>query len=171
MTYIVYKIFDVKVVKDYIVSCLFQNGEWRVIDLKNFWLNKEKITPSHPAHKLLDNKDLFDRIKVMGTTIGWEDTGIDSVDDTGNPVFYPLDIDPIVLHNNSVLDHEKPIVIGLSIKMARQQAGMTQAQLAQKSGVNKRLLSRLENNRGIDINILRKIIELGLGKKLNIQIH
>lgn len=57
------------------------------------------------------------------------------------------------------------------IKQARKDAGLTQEELAQKSGTSKHYISRLENNKAdIELLTLKKIIEAGLGKRLQIAI-
>ena len=50
------------------------------------------------------------------------------------------------------------------IRQARNEMGLTQKQLASKSGITKHYISRLENNRtGIELSTLVCIIESGLG--------
>jgi transcriptional regulator with XRE-family HTH domain len=76
------------------------------------------------------------------------------------------------LYQNSTYDPNQNPEIGLLIKQARQDAGLTQAELALKSGTSKHYISRLENNKtDIELLTLKKIIEAGLGKKLQIGIH
>ena len=48
---------------------------------------------------------------------------------------------------------------------------INQEDLAQKSGTTRTYISRIENNKSdLEITTLRKIIEIGLGKKLEIKI-
>lgn len=61
--------------------------------------------------------------------------------------------------------------IGILLKEARKEMKMTQAQLAQNIGTKKSYISRVE--RGfcdIQVSTLQRIIEKGLGKKLEISI-
>ena len=63
------------------------------------------------------------------------------------------------------------IKIGRMIKDNRFKSGMTQQELALKSGTTRTYISRIENERSdIELGTLRKIIETGLGKKIEIQI-
>jgi transcriptional regulator with XRE-family HTH domain len=48
---------------------------------------------------------------------------------------------------------------------------LTQEDLAQKSGTTRTYISRIENDKSdLELATLRKIIEIGLGKKLEIKI-
>ena len=62
---------------------------------------------------------------------------------------------------------ERSLVIGLMIKQARKEAGLTQEELASRSGTSKHYISRIENNKSdIEMLTLKKIVEAGLGRKL-----
>ena len=61
--------------------------------------------------------------------------------------------------------------IGHLLKENRIKSGMTQLELALKSGTTRNYISRIENNHSdIELGTLRKIIEIGLGKRMDIQI-
>ncbi|MEO0341718.1 MAG: helix-turn-helix transcriptional regulator, partial [Bacteroidota bacterium] len=61
--------------------------------------------------------------------------------------------------------------IGHKIKEARKEAGLTQEELALRSGTSKHYISRLENNKSdIELLTLKKIVEAGLGRQLDIKI-
>ncbi len=69
------------------------------------------------------------------------------------------------------MDATRSLKIGETIKSARKKAGMTQSELAMRSGTSKHYISKLENSKSdIELLTLKKIIEAGLGKKLKIQI-
>ncbi|MEO1627010.1 MAG: helix-turn-helix transcriptional regulator [Bacteroidota bacterium] len=86
-------------------------------------------------------------------------------------MFYPYQIDPIVLFENGKLDESRTIQLGHLIRQARKEAGLTQQELAERSGTSKHYISRLENDKSdIELLTLKKIIEAGLGKTLKIQI-
>lgn len=155
----------------YKVSCLFNNGESRIIDLKVFFESRKNFSEKHPAHKLLKDLQEFNQLEILGNTIGWRNTGVYSKNFEGETIFYPYDIDPVVLYENSLPDETRDIRIGLMIKEARKEAGLTQEELARKSGTSKHYISRLENHKSdIELLTLKKIIEAGLGKKLSIRI-
>ena len=53
----------------------------------------------------------------------------------------------------------------------RESAGITQQELASKCGTTRNYISRIENNKSdIELRTLRKIIEIGLGKKLELEV-
>ena len=167
----VLKILKINEINGYKVSCLFNNGESRIINFKVFFKNLRAFSKKHPAYKLVKDKTAFDQIEVLGNTIGWKNTGIHSTDLTGKKVFYPYDLDPIVLFEASKMDKNRSIVLGLFIKQARKEAGFSRKKLAQKSGVKKAFITKLEKNK-LDISLatIKKIIEVGLGKKMRVEI-
>ncbi len=61
--------------------------------------------------------------------------------------------------------------LGVMLKEARREANVTQQQLAEKTGTKKSYISRIERGQSdIQISTYYKLIELGLGKNLNISI-
>jgi len=61
--------------------------------------------------------------------------------------------------------------LGVMLKEARQEARITQEQLAEKTGTKKSYISRIERGQSdIQISTYYKLIEVGLGKHLNISI-
>jgi DNA-binding XRE family transcriptional regulator len=61
--------------------------------------------------------------------------------------------------------------LGFLIQQARLQKGMTQEQFAEKTGTNKGYISKIENNiKEVRISTLQKIVELGLGGRLELSI-
>ena len=66
----------------------------------------------------------------------------------------------------------KAFAIGEIIKDERKQSNMTQEELAKRTGTRKSFISRIENGHSdIQLSTLYKLIEQGLGKKINISIH
>ena len=66
----------------------------------------------------------------------------------------------------------KAFAIGEIIKDERKQAKMTQEQLAQKTGTKKSFISRIENGHSdIQLSTLYKLIEQGLGKRIELSIQ
>ena len=65
----------------------------------------------------------------------------------------------------------KAFAIGEIIREARKEAKMTQEQLAERTGTKKSFISRIENGRSdIQLSTLFKLIEVGLGKRINLTI-
>jgi ribosome-binding protein aMBF1 (putative translation factor) len=61
--------------------------------------------------------------------------------------------------------------LGVMIQEARKKKGLTQQQLADKVGINKAYISRVENDiKDVRYSTLRKIVETGLGGKLELAV-
>jgi ribosome-binding protein aMBF1 (putative translation factor) len=61
--------------------------------------------------------------------------------------------------------------LGVMLKEARKEANITQEELAKKTGTKKSYISRIESGKSdIQISTYYKLIEIGLGKNLNISI-
>ena len=61
--------------------------------------------------------------------------------------------------------------IGAMIPAARLEKGLTQEQLAEKTGTTKSYISKIENNiKEVRFSTLQKIVELGLGGELELSI-
>ncbi|MFV0590059.1 MAG: helix-turn-helix domain-containing protein [Draconibacterium sp.] len=61
--------------------------------------------------------------------------------------------------------------LGVMLKEARKEANITQQELAEKTGTKKSYISRIERGQSdIQISTYYKLIEVGLGKNLNISI-
>jgi len=66
----------------------------------------------------------------------------------------------------------KSFAIGEIIKEERKHANMTQEELARRTGTRKSFISRIENGHSdIQLSTLYKLIEQGLGKKINLSIR
>jgi len=65
----------------------------------------------------------------------------------------------------------KSFAIGEILKEERKNAKLTQEQLAQRTGTRKSFISRIENGHSdIQLSTLYKLVELGLGKRVNLTI-
>jgi len=61
--------------------------------------------------------------------------------------------------------------LGVMLKEARQEAKITQEELAEKTGTKKSYISRIERGKSdIQITTYYKLVELGLGRTLNVSI-
>jgi len=62
--------------------------------------------------------------------------------------------------------------IGVMLQEVRKEAKLTQEQLAEKTGTKKSYISRIETGKSdIQLSTFYKLIEIGLGKTLNISIN
>ena len=165
------RVLKINEINGFNISLLFNNGESRIVHLESFLKDVLQKQPGKPGYELLEDESLFNKVKIIGTTIGWEEIGRKSKNAAGIEEFYPYDLDPLMLYNHSEPDDKKNLLVGMKIRSARMEAGLTQEELAIKSGTSKHYISRLENNKSdIELLTLKKIVEAGLGKNLTIQI-
>ncbi len=65
----------------------------------------------------------------------------------------------------------KAFAIGEIIRDARKEAHLTQQQLAERTGTRKSFISRIENGHSdIQLSTLYRLMEVGLGKRVNLTI-
>ena len=63
----------------------------------------------------------------------------------------------------------KAFAIGEILREARKEAHLTQEELAQKTGTKKSFISRIENGHSdIQLSTLYRLVEIGLGKQINL---
>lgn len=164
------RIVKIHKIDGYKVFCLFSNGESRIIDFQKVF-KKWNVAEGDIEYPLLKSEKEFKKIELIDGTFTWKNIKISSKDEEGNPVTYFFDLDPIVMFENSEIDPSRKTEIGLMIKQVRKELGLTQEELAAKSGTSKHYISRIENNKsGIELSTLIKIIEGGLGKRLQLNI-
>ncbi len=164
------RIIKIHGVDRYKVNCLFNNGESRIIDFKKVF-DQWKVKKGDKEYPLMRSLKEFQQIKIVDGTFVWENIEIKSRDEKGNEVVYHYDLDPIVIYDMSEVDPLRKTEIGLMIKQVRKELGLTQEELAVRSGTSKHYISRIENNKsGIELSTLINIIEGGLGKRLQINI-
>jgi DNA-binding XRE family transcriptional regulator len=152
------------------VSVIFNNGESRVIDFQKV-LKSIKAEENSPA-SVLYYPDEFAKAEVKNNTLSWSNVGQYITLKNKDRIKVPFEIGADVLLKFS--KPEKPelvIRIGKSIREARIKSGLTQKELALMSGTTRNYISRIENDRSdFELATLRKIIETGLGKQLEIKI-
>ncbi|MBO9639907.1 helix-turn-helix domain-containing protein [Siphonobacter aquaeclarae] len=65
----------------------------------------------------------------------------------------------------------EPFKIGALLHDARLEKGLTQQELAEKTGTTKSYISKIENNvKEVRLSTLQKIVEIGLGGELQVAI-
>ena len=66
----------------------------------------------------------------------------------------------------------KAFMIGELIREERRLANMTQEQLAERIGAKKSFISRIENGQSdIQLSTLYRLLEFGLGRKVELTVH
>jgi DNA-binding XRE family transcriptional regulator len=163
----------IKIVKviDFKVWVMFNNGQIRFLDFERIF-KQWKIKMGDLEYSLLNQRE-FQMVELRNQTLSWSNVEINSVDENGRAVILPYEIGADVLYNLSILSSEdEKNEFGDLIKVARVKAGMTQDELAQRTGTTRFYISRIENGKtDFEISTLRKIVEAGLGRKLKFVIE
>lgn len=167
------RILKITKVQNFKIYCVFNNGEHRIIDFKPVFkewnLSKNKSDFRHPLLK----EDVFKSVSLSNNTLIWESIRKKINLSSGKQFDVAFELDPIVLYNKSIPDSnwKEQNSIGKILKLARKEAGLTQEELAKRSGTTRYYISRIENDRSdIELGTLKKIIEIGLNKKLKIKV-
>lgn len=150
----------------------FNTGEHRIIDFA-FLFEKWNYKDDEFRSKLL-KKETFQKLELKEGTLYWPNLIRRTKLSNGMEFEVAFDLDPVVLYEESELDEErnKMYKIGELVKNARKQAGLTQEELARRSGTTKNYISRIENDKSdVELGTLIKIIEIGLGKHMEISIR
>ncbi len=84
----------------------------------------------------------------------------------------PLELDALELYRQSTLIKKmEEFNVGAMLRKAREGAGLSQADVALKSGTTRNYISRIENDKSdIQLETLQKIVELGIGGEMVLQI-
>lgn len=165
------RILKIKSIVGFNLYCIFNTGETRVIDFKALF-NKWKITKKDPEYLLLDEKE-FKKVTLRNQTLSWKNIRIELTDSKGNKVIHPYELSPDILYKNSQATEETKhkFFFGSIIKDTRIKKGLSQQDLATLSGTSKTYISRIENDLiEPEFSTLYKIVELGLGRKLKVEI-
>jgi len=164
------RILKINWIKELSISVIFNNGESRIIDFRKILLDIG-VKPDSPAG-ILYNPVEFDKVQLVDNTLSWENVEQYISTKSGGKIKVAYEIGADIL-----LKYSKPeksvsmIGIGKMIRESRIRSGMSQQELALISGTSRTYISRIENDRSdIELDTLRKIIETGLGKKLEIKI-
>lgn len=164
------RIIKIHKVENFRITCLFNTGESRIIDF-NALFKSWNVSEKDIEFLIASSSEEFEKVKLVDGTLSWSNLNIESTNDIGEKVYYDYQLDPIVLYENSQIDETRQLEIGLLVKQSRHELGLTQEELANRSGTTKHYISRLENNKiGIELSTLKKIIEGGLGRRMNISI-
>lgn len=164
------RILKINWIKNLSISVVFNNGESRIIDFRRLF-KKLEIDEASPA-KILYNFNEFSKVKIANNTLSWDHVNQFITLRNGDKLEVPYEIGADVLLKYSTSEKsELSLKLGHLVKEARLKSGLTQQDLAIKSGTTRTYISRVENDRSdLELGTLRKIVETGLGRKLEISI-
>ena len=165
------RILKIEEINGFKVICMFNNGESRLIDFELIF-NDWNISKGDIEYPLLQKTE-FEKLRLRNYTLSWDNIQIDLLSEDGKEQSHPYEIDPVTLFQYSTEVESSGVSrFGSIIRLARKKAGLTQEQLAEKSGTSRFYISRLENNKtDVELSTFRKIVEAGLGKHLKLVIE
>lgn len=166
------RIIRIDSINGFNVALTFNNGEKRTIDFKKLF-KKWRVAKGDPEYGLLKVTE-FKKVKLRNNTLSWDGIEVKLLDIKGKEISHPFEIDPVTLYENSdpAIENFRMFNLGSVIKKERALAGLTQDELAERSGTSKTYISRIENNKiEPELHTLHKIVEIGLGKKIEVRIR
>ncbi len=165
------RIVKIEKVTGHKVQCMFNNGESRMLNFVKIFA-QWNVSESDHEYPLLDENE-FKKVRLRNYTLSWPNVTITIKVENGEDMILPYEIGADVLYQLSDVIKEGSLYrYGWLIRSARQKAGLTQQQLALRSGTTRFYISRIENDKAdLEISTFRKIVEAGLGKKLKLLIE
>ncbi len=165
------RIIKIEKISGHIIQCMFNNGESRLLDFSKIF-DAWNISENDYEYPLLDPKE-FKKVTLRNYTLSWPNIEIKIKNPDNEIMTVPYEIGPDVLYQLSEeVDNKSKYRYGRIIREARLKAGLTQEQLARKSGTTRFYISRIENDKtDLEMSTFRKIVEAGLGKSLKLKIE
>jgi DNA-binding XRE family transcriptional regulator len=165
------RIIKILQVDPFKVTALWTTSEIRIIDFEPLFRDWQAQGDDRLAP--LMNYTNFEQVAVSeARTLYWPNVPI-SITLRNRTITAPLDLDPDVLYQQSTLVKKaEKIPVGSLLKRAREEAGLSQLELALKSGTTRHYISRIENGKSdIQLETLNKIVQLGMGKEVRVEIR
>ena len=153
------------------ILTLWNNSEVRLIDFEPFFVQWKAENQVNLLQ--LTDFEAFKGVLVSDThTLFWENILI-TVSLKNRKITASLDLDPDVLFEKSTLVKKiEKLPIGNILRNAREIAGLSQLQVAMNSGTSRNYISRIENGKSdIQLETLHKIVKLGIGKEMLVEIR
>ncbi len=165
------RIVKIEKISGHQIQCMFNNGESRILDFGKIF-KQWKVTKNDFEYPLLDEKE-FEKVELRNYTLSWPNIEIKVSGENDKDLILPYEIGADILYQLSEeINDPSKYRYGRLIRNARIKAGLTQEQLAKKSGTTRFYISRIENDKtDLEMSTFRKIVEAGLGKKLKLTIE
>jgi len=165
------RIIKIQKIDELTIQCMFNNGESRKLNFEQIF-RQWNICEDDIEYPLLNPKK-FKKVQLRNYTLSWPNISVTLLSEEGNEEEHPYELSPDQLYELS--EPAEPTgseKFGSLIKKARLKAGLTQEQLAERSGTSRFYISRLENNRtDVELSTFRKIVEAGLGRHFKLIIE
>ncbi|MDH5415447.1 MAG: helix-turn-helix domain-containing protein [Flavobacteriaceae bacterium] len=165
------RIIKIQKIDGLTIQCMFNNGENRILDFKKIF-DLWKVGKDDVEYPLLNFRE-FKKVELRNFTLSWSSVPVTLISEAGDEEIHPYELSPDELYRLSEpAGPSKSEKYGSLIRTARLKAGLTQEQLAERSGTSRFYISRLENNRtDVELSTFRKIVEAGLGKHFKLIIE
>lgn len=164
------RIAKILAVEPFQITTLWTTAEIRRIDfvpLFAYWRQE------NDAHLFpLFNPEIFKQVALSPLyTLSWPNVPV-TIKLAHRTIEAPLELDPDELYKQSVLVQKtERIAIGNLLRKAREESGLSQTEVAIKSGTSRNYISRIENGKSdIQLETLNKIVQLGMGKQVRVEI-
>lgn len=165
------RILKINKVENDTISVTFNNGESRIIDFKKL-LKGIGVKKNSPASILYNDGELKKAV-LRNHTISFDNVEqFVTLKKGAKKEKIPFEISPDVLLKYSLPQKSELISrIGKLLREARSKAGLTQEEVALKCGTSRTYISKIENDKSdLELATLKKIVEIGLGRELEINI-
>ena len=165
------KIARIIEVQPFQLTLLWNTSEIRVLDFAPLFEVWEKEGDTKMA--VLKDWETFRQVALSeNRTLSWPNVPV-SFTFKGQTHTAPLELDALVLYDQSILVKKmEGFHVGAMLRKARENAGLSQADVALKSGTTRNYISRIENDKSdIQLETLQKIVELGIGGEMILQIR
>lgn len=164
------KIARILEIEPFKITLLWNTSEIRLSDFTPLFEQWEAEGDSKMA--TLRDWETFKQVTVSeNRTLCWPNVPV-SFTFKGETRTSPLELDALELYRQSTLVKKtEPVNVGVMLREAREAAGLSQADVALKSGTTRNYISRIENDKSdIQLETLQKIVELGIGGEIVVQI-
>lgn len=164
------KIARIIEVERFKITLLWSTSEIRVLNFAPLFEQWEADGDSNMAG--LQDWETFKQVAISeNRTLCWPNVPV-SYTFKGEIRASPLEVDVQELYRQSKLVKKmEPVNLGAMLRGAREAAGLSQADVALKSGTTRNYISRIENDKSdIQLETLQKIVELGIGGEMVVQI-
>ena len=161
------RIIEIYGKNEFILFCHFNTGEYRIIDFNRLF-EEWKLMPNEVEWKLMQ-LSVFQEVSLSNGVLSWANITVKLLDENGQEQEYPLELDPLMIYEKSVIDDNKAFEnTGYYVQLERNKAGLTQVELASIVGTSPRIISQIENHKldNISVATLKRIFEKGFEKKV-----
>ncbi|MCP4460611.1 MAG: DUF4160 domain-containing protein, partial [Cytophagales bacterium] len=127
------RIIKIQKIEGLNIYCMFNNGENRLLKFDNIF-KEWSITKNDVEYPLLTPSE-FKKVKLRNFALSWSNISVILLSEDGQEETHPYELSPDELFRLSVpAELSNSEKFGNLIKSARQKAGLTQEQLALRSG-------------------------------------